>query len=52
MLLHLDWYAHFANYALTLINGWGYEKQGNKNQQGIVGVAFLFSRHPHNLSFQ
>jgi hypothetical protein len=52
MLQHLDWYAHFANYAHTLTNGWDYEKQGNKNQQGIVGVAFLFSWHPHNLSFQ
>jgi hypothetical protein len=35
-----------------LINGWGYEKQGNKNQQGIVGVVILFDWHPNNIPFQ
>ena len=52
MLLHLALYVYFANYAHTLINGWGYEAQGGKSKQGIVGVAFLFDWHPHNISFQ
>jgi hypothetical protein len=52
MLLHLDWYAHFANYALTLINGWGYEKERGESKQGIVGLVILFDWHPNNIPFQ
>lgn len=41
-----------CTYVHWLINGLEYEAQGNKNQQGIVGVVILFDWHPNNIPFQ